>query len=97
MVGVRLGAEPASVMVTTLAGRFRGVSRAGRGGKGSSVRGCTASSKVGKKPRKGLYYERRTGRGRKLEVVLYPPTQARDRWSFPGCQYMSRTRVTLRA
>lgn len=64
-------ASAASVMVTTLAGGFSaGLAGPRRGGLGA--RGCTASSKVGKKPRKGLCLERKPVRGRKLEVVPVP-------------------------
>lgn len=52
--------------------------------------GCTASSKVGKKPRKGLCLVHGPAGGRKLRVSLCPPTRLRDRWSFPTRQYMSR-------
>lgn len=65
-------------------------------GKGEGRRregGCTASSKVGKKPRKGLCLVRGPVGGRKLRVFLCPPTRLRDRWSFPARQYMSRGRV----
>lgn len=63
----------------------------GRGDRTRGVRGGrTASSKVGKKPRKGLCLVRGPAGGRKLRVFLCPPTWSRDRWSFPTRQYMSR-------
>jgi len=42
----------------------------------------TASSKVGKKPRKGLCLMRGPAGGRKLRVFVCPPIRSRDRWSF---------------
>jgi len=41
-----------------------------------------ASSKVGKKPRKGLCLVRGPTGGRKLRVFVCPPIRSRDRWSF---------------
>lgn len=84
------GCRMVAAMVMTTANdgekRVKGIGR----GRREKRRGRTASSKVGKKPRKGLCLVRGPAGGRKLRVFLCPPTWSRDRWSFPTGQYMSR-------
>lgn len=96
--GVRLGAEPAWVMVTTLAGRFRGVSRAERKAAVGWTRvawrgGAPQARKLGKSQGRGCASNGGPSEGASSRSSPYPPTLARDRWSLPGRQYMSWTRV----
>lgn len=85
-------------MVTTLAGRFRGVSRAERKAAVGWTRvawrgGAPQARKLGKSQGRGCASNGGPSEGASSRSSPYPPTLARDRWSLPGRQYMSWTRV----